>query len=111
MAYRAIKLRKELVKQGQKVIEVYPYASKTILFGKLKPKNTSAGIRQLREKLGESLNNEAIIVNRWNHDRCDAAVAAYTGLLYSKGQVMAAGNSSEGFIYIPSNSFDRGTNG
>ncbi|HIC93192.1 MAG TPA: DUF429 domain-containing protein, partial [Anaerolineae bacterium] len=51
MVYRAIALRKELEGRGFAVIEVYPYATKVLLFGKLPPKTTVAGRRALQERL------------------------------------------------------------
>lgn len=111
MVYRAIELRKSLYKRGFQVIEVYPYASKSVLFGKLKSKNTAVGIRQLRKKLGELFNNDNDLINGWNHDLCDAAIAAYTGFLFGRGSVRALGNNGEGFIYIPGNSCGQETDG
>jgi predicted nuclease with RNAse H fold len=37
----------------------------------------------------------------FDHDLCDAAVAAYTALLYHQNRVEALGNSEEGLIFIP----------
>jgi predicted nuclease with RNAse H fold len=76
MVMRAVELRKELEKQGFMVIEIYPYASKRQLFGQLKSKRTSAGIRQLREALNNLLQDNDGVINKWNHDLCDAAMAA-----------------------------------
>jgi hypothetical protein len=38
----------------------------------------------------------------FNHDLCDAAVAAYTALLHYQNEADALGNDAEGQIFIPS---------
>ena len=111
MVIRAMELRYELEKRGFAVIEVYPYASKTVLFGKLERKTTSAGIKQLRNALENLLRNTNDAVQEWNHDLCDATVAAYTGLLYHKGHTIKLGNDNEGYIYIPSSNCGREVDG
>jgi predicted nuclease with RNAse H fold len=104
MVIRSMKLKEELEKYKIKVIEVYPYASKTILFGKLKRKTTTAGISQLRETLDSLLRDSDSSISKWNHDLCDAAIAAYTGLLWYRNATKKLGNDSEGYIFIPDNS-------
>ena len=37
----------------------------------------------------------------FDHDLYDAAVAAYTGLLYRQNRAEPLGNSKEGLIFIP----------
>jgi len=92
---------------GYEVIEVYPYASKVRLFGKLKPKTSSEGILQLRQKLGDLVNSDIPINRRWSHDLCDAAMAAYTGYLYIKRNTEYLGDAGEGLIYIPNSNCGR----
>jgi predicted nuclease with RNAse H fold len=111
MVMRAIEFRRQLEKQGFTVIEVYPYASKRRLFGQLKPKTTSAGIRQLREAISKLLQADTVLIEKWNHDLCDAAIAAYTGLLYISGDTEKLGNDIEGYIFIPDNNCGQETNG
>ena len=102
MVYRGIRLADELRQYGYDVIEVYPYASKRRLFGKYIPKKTtSAGIAWLRNRLNGLLYNCDIYGEKWNHDLCDAAIAAYTGFLYKHGEIEAFGDSAEGYIYLP----------
>jgi hypothetical protein len=36
-----------------------------------------------------------------NHDLCDAAIAAYTGLLYHENRAEALGDCEEGLILTP----------
>ncbi|NWF77522.1 MAG: DUF429 domain-containing protein [Chloroflexi bacterium] len=105
LIYRGIELKtriKREVQQAGQVIEVYPFASKVRLFGKTLPrKTTKQGMCFLREKLGEILPSLKPYSDILDHDLCDAAVAAYTALLYHQNRVEALGNSKEGLIFIP----------
>lgn len=92
---------------GYEVIEVYPYASKVRIFGKLKPKRSPEGILQLRQELGDLLHSDIPVVRRWSHDLCDAAMAAHTGYLYIKRNTEALGDAGEGLIHIPNSSCGR----
>jgi predicted nuclease with RNAse H fold len=108
MVKRARMLKGELGRQGYEVIEIYPYASKVRLFGKPDyPKTTAKGLYWLREKLSILLNTQQPFSDGWNHDLCDAAIAAYTGFLYARGGIQAVGNAEEGLIYIPTYSYGR----
>lgn len=102
MVYRGIKLKDKLSWQGCQIIEVYPYASKVRLFGKPVPsKTTACGLGWLREKLSVLLMSPDPCLDKWNHDLCDAAIAAYTGFLYAHGRTDAVGGAEEGLIHIP----------
>jgi predicted nuclease with RNAse H fold len=106
LIYRGIELKTSIdrqVKQDGQVIEVYPFASKVRIFGKTIPrKTTKQGMNFLRGKLEEILPGLKPYLDKFDHDLCDAAVAAYTGLLYHQNRVNALGNSEEGLIFIPS---------
>ncbi len=105
MVYRGIELKNKLCQQGFQVIEVYPYASKVRLFGQAIPrKNTPQGIALLKEHLGNILPSLEPYLGMFDHNLCDAAIAAYTAFLYWKGRVDALGNKEEGLIFIPSRS-------
>jgi predicted nuclease with RNAse H fold len=102
MVYRAIALKEKLDERGSVVIEVYPYASKVRLFGKLPRKTTVAGRRALQERLRRLIlavpsPQESLL----SHDALDALLAAYTGVLYLKDQTKALGNPAEGLLHIP----------
>jgi predicted nuclease with RNAse H fold len=102
MVYRAIALKEKLGGKGFSVIEVYPYASRVRLFGKLPRKTTEAGRRGLQEGLhcfipAIPLTQESLL----SHDALDALLAAYTGVLYLKGQTRALGDPAEGLLHIP----------
>jgi predicted nuclease with RNAse H fold len=105
LIYRGIELKTSIgreVKQAGQVIEVYPFASKVRLFGKTLPrKTTKQGMGFLRDKLEDILPGLQPYLDMFDHDLCDAAVAAYTALLYHQNKVEALGNSEEGLIFIP----------
>jgi hypothetical protein len=105
LIYRGIELKTSIgheLKQAGQVIEVYPFASKVRLFGKAVPrKTTKQGMDFLREKLGEIIPSLKPYSDILDHDLCDAAVAAYTALLYHQNRAKALGDSEEGLIFIP----------
>ena len=105
LIYRGIELRTSIgreAKQAGQVIEVYPFASKVRLFGKTIPrKTTKQGMSFLRDKLGEILPALKPYLDIFDHDLCDAAMAAYTALLHHQNRVKTLGNSKEGIIFIP----------
>jgi predicted nuclease with RNAse H fold len=102
MVYRGIGLKTELESMGYEVIEVYPYATKLRLFGRNIPKKTTpAGLAFLKQRICQLLPNIAPYVGGFNHDMCDAAIAAYTAFLYSQGKTELCGEPEEGTIYLP----------
>jgi hypothetical protein len=102
LIYRGIELKNKLNHLGFEVIEVYPYASKVRLFGKAIPrKNTAQGMAFLRECLADILPGLKPYLGMFNHDLCDAAIAAHTAFLYRQGKAEALGNSEEGLIFVP----------
>jgi predicted nuclease with RNAse H fold len=85
------------VKQTGQVIEAYPSASKVRVFGKTIPRKTiKQGISFLTDKLGGILPGLRPYFDAFDHDLCDAAVAAYTALLYCQNRVDALGSSERG---------------
>lgn len=102
MVYRAIGLKEEIAARGYYVIEVYPYATKVQLFGRhTPPKTTPAGIVFLRERLAALMPHLIPFLPRFNHDLCDALIAAYTAYLHTKGEIEIIGDPEEGAIFIP----------
>jgi predicted nuclease with RNAse H fold len=102
MVYRGIRLKTGLESQGYKVIEVYPYASKIRLFGKNIPKKTTpAGLAFLKQRICQWLPDITAGIDGFNHDMCDAAIAAYTALLCSQGKAELCGEPGEGTICLP----------
>jgi hypothetical protein len=103
LIYRGIELKNKLTHLGFQVIEIYPYASKVCLFNKAMPrKNTAEGIAFLKERLGGLLPGLQPYLGTFDHNLCDAAIAAYTGFLYLQDMVDALGDSKEGLIFVPS---------
>jgi hypothetical protein len=105
LIYRGIKLETSIGREMQqpgRVIEVYPYASKVRLFGADMPrKTTKQGLSFLRNRLGDILPDLKPYLHLLNHDLCDAALAAYTALLYHQNRVEALGSAEEGLIFVP----------
>ena len=102
---RGIRLKNRLCQIGFKVIEVYPYGSKARLFGKDIPrKNTAQGTVLLKGRLRDLLPALNPYLGIFNHDICDATIAAYTAFLYLQNMVDALGNEEEGLIFIPQSS-------
>ena len=106
LIYRGIELKNitsREAKQDCQVIEVYPYASNLCLFGKTIPRKTAKqGLSFVRDRLQDILPNIEPHLDMFNHDLCDAAVAAYTALLHHQSKVDVLGNKVEGQIFIPS---------
>lgn len=103
MVYRAIGLKNVIAARGYQVIEVYPYATKVALFGRsIPPKTTAAGIASLRERLAQLMPSLIPYLPRFNHDLCDAVLAAYTAYACTRGKVESIGDPEEGVIIIPS---------
>lgn len=106
MVYRGIRLKGELSSRGFVVIEVYPYASKVCVFGRLPPKGTTEGRKVLQRHLQELIHALPPPEEKlYSHDLLDALVAAYTGYLYFQGKTEALGEEAEGLIHIPKRSY------
>jgi predicted nuclease with RNAse H fold len=102
MVYRGIRLKIELESIGYKVIEVYPYASKFRLFGGNIPKKTTlTGLVFLKQHISRLLPDIVTYLDGFNHDMCDAAMAAYTAFLHSQGKTELCGEAAEGAICLP----------
>ena len=109
MIYRAIRLAESLRAQGRTVLEVYPFASKVILFGRPIPKKTTPeGIAFMRERLNPlvgGLDTWERASESWerelDHDLCDALAAAYTTYLHAQGRTETLGDPDEAQIIVP----------
>ncbi len=102
MVYRGIRLKAELEKQGQAVIEIYPYASRLRLFGPLPKKTTVAGRQALQKSLRRLVPSiPSPQEDLLSHDALDALLAAYTGFLHDCGETEALGIPPEGLLHIP----------
>ena len=102
MVYRGIRLRAKLEFMGYAVIEVYPYASKVCLFKRDIPKKTTpAGLAFLKQHISRLLPDITDYIGDFNHDMCDAAIAAYTAFLHHQGKTELCGVAEEGAICLP----------
>jgi len=102
MVYRGMALQAELGRRGLAVIEVYPFATKLRLFGRLPGKDTLAGREALWARLRPLLaGGPALPDDLPSHDLLDALLAAYTGLLYVRGRAEALGDPAEGLLWLP----------
>ena len=109
MIYRGLQICHDLATRGNTVIEVYPYATKVVLFGdKIPPKSSPQGILYLREHLPTLVPGLGPHVGKLDHDRCDAVLAAYTARLHQKRQTDSLGIAEEGFIVIPKPRYSHG---
>jgi len=102
LIYRGIKFRQNLVHRGYSVIEVYPYATKVMVFGdKIPSKGRPESLDHLREHLPTLVHGTEPYVNHLNHDQCDALLTAYTAYLHLKGETESLGIPEEGLIQVP----------
>jgi predicted nuclease with RNAse H fold len=102
LIYRGLELSQDLRSKGYQVIEVYPYATKVLLFGdNIPPKNSARGLAFLKEKLSHVINGLGPYVPGLNHDGCDALLAAHTAWLHGDGRTDSLGLPEEGYIVVP----------
>jgi len=60
-----------------------------------------AGLAFLKQRIGQSLPGITAYIDGFNHDLCDAAIAAYTAFLHSRGKTELCGEPEEGAICLP----------
>lgn len=102
MVYRGMALRGLLENAGLRVLEVYPYASKVIIFGRSLPKKSTAEGRVfVRTRLEALIPGLACVGRALGHDELDALVAAYTARLAATGRAEELGEELEGTICLP----------
>ncbi len=100
MIYRAMKLADIIGRE--KVIEIYPYSIKVVLFGKPVPsKATKEGLLALKELTAKALDIPLCELIPLNHDIIDALLACYVAELHLKGQTESVGAGTESPIIIP----------
>jgi len=102
LIYRGLEFHSDLVRRGYQVIEVYPYATKVILFGdKIPPKSSAHGLAFLKDRLSQLICGLEPYTENLNHDRCDALLAAYTACLHWEKKTDSLGIPEEGYIVVP----------
>ncbi len=100
MVYRGMALRVRLERVGCTVLEVYPYATRVVLWGKPPyRKQTVAGRTWTSQRLRGIV--RGLPSQHLGHDQADAVLAAYTCYLYAQGQAELLGGPDEGQICVP----------
>ena len=102
LIYRAVSQYKKLKNNGHQVIEVYPYATKVMLFGDGIPaKNSRKGLDFMKARVCELIPDALPHINTLNHQKCDALIAAYTASLDYRNETDRLGNEQEGYVIVP----------
>ena len=100
LVYRGIKLNRELKSVGYNVIEVYPHATKTLLFGEnVPPKHSRTSVSYMIAHLTPLVSG----MEQYDLDRnaCAAIVNAYTGRLHCNCDTDVLGDKYEGELVLP----------
>jgi len=102
LIYRGIRLSQDLRDEGYEVIEVYPYATKMLLFGdKLPPKNSAASLRYMIGHLAPLVSGLDDHAGDLDRNTCDAIINAYTGRLHAQSDTDVLGDPEEGILVLP----------
>ena len=102
LIYRGITLSNELKALGHNVIEVYPHATKIILFGdRVPPKNSAKSLAFMQDQLPNLVSGLEPHLATLERHRCDALINAYTALLHSNDGTDLLGTSQEGLLALP----------
>ncbi len=99
---RCLDFSAAMKEQGFKVLEVFPHATRRILFPGITGKKQSAATRMmLQSALREKKIQFPERGRPFSHDELDAALAAYTAYLHDCGKTISAGDSRDGYIILP----------
>jgi predicted nuclease with RNAse H fold len=102
LIYRGIGLKGELQLRGYEVIEVYPHATKVILFGETALRHKgSRSVAYLKERLGTLIAGLAEYRGTLNKNNSEALLNAYTALLHIGEGTDLLGDPQEGLLSIP----------
>ncbi len=102
LIYRGVSLSQLLRDLGFNVIEVYPHATKVILFGdKVPPKNSAASLAFMKDRLCPMIGGLDAHLKGLDRNACDAVLNAYTGLLHSQNATDTLGSEEEGTLVLP----------
>ena len=102
LIYRGILISQNLRGAGYNVIEVYPHASKMLLFGdKVPPKNSAASISYTIGHLTPLVPGMEKHADDLDRNSCDAIINAYTGQLHAQSNTDVLGDPEEGTLVLP----------
>ena len=102
LIYRSIRLSGQLGQLGYPVIEVYPHATKVILFGdKAPPKNSPKAVGFLKDRLTPLVHGLDPHLDAMDRNTCDAVLNAYTGVLHRQDSTDKLGTPEEGTLVLP----------
>ena len=102
LIYRGIQLSKTLRDAGHTVIEVYPHASKMLLFGdKVPPKNSAVSISYMIGHLTPLVSGMEEHADDLDRNTCDSIINAYTGQLHAQSNTDILGDPDEGILVLP----------
>ncbi len=102
LIYRAIHLSHDLRVAGYTVIEVYPHATKMLLFGgKVPPKNSAASVGYMIGHLETLVSGMEDHSDDLDRNTCDAIINAYTGQLHAQSDTDVLGDPEEGILVLP----------
>lgn len=102
LIYRSIQMNQHLSEMGYRVIEVYPHATKVLLFGDTAPpKNNPGSVAFLKEKLAPLVPGLDKYLDRLDRNSCDAVLNAYTAALHMRNETDVLGAEDEGMLVLP----------
>ena len=102
LIYRGILLSQNLRDAGYNVIEVYPHATKMLLFGdKVPPKNSAVSVSYMIGHLTPLVSGMGKHADDLDRNSCDAIINAYTGQLHAQSNTDALGDPEEGILVLP----------
>ena len=102
LIYRAVRLSQQLDAMGLHTVEVYPHATKVILFGDtVPPKNSPRSLPFMKEELPSLVAGLDSYLDKLDRSACDSLINAHTARLHFNDETDRVGTEQEGFIAIP----------
>jgi predicted nuclease with RNAse H fold len=99
---RCFRLNEFLIGQGYRTIEVFPYATRKILFPGLPGKKYQRSFRQhLQRNLSQKGYSLPESDHLYSHDELDALLAAITSRLHFLKNTELVGDERDGYIVLP----------